>query len=273
MSAIAGKVGAVYQNYSGTDKSKLIADFQSDETWVADSSELVTNDTTNFRLGNKSIKLQDNDDTSNITSMILGSITLDIAQFESGASSDTNDYIYMIFYVNLSTYFNNVGLDFSTGSFDPNNRYTYNVTTLVDGWNYVKVKKSLFATTGSPSWSGIQSIRAKASTKVGANSAGAYVSFQSLYLIDDSYDFALANNTAYTLEQICLFYNWDLDIESDIEEITTFCSDGWKTFLPTLNGFTVTPAFPTTSGREELLETIGIVPQLRLSAAGIPKPS
>ena len=63
MAAIAGKVGAIYQNYSGTDKSKLIADFQDDETWTSGAGT-QTDDGTNYRLGTESIKITDDDASS-----------------------------------------------------------------------------------------------------------------------------------------------------------------------------------------------------------------
>jgi hypothetical protein len=56
MGAIAGKVGAVFQTYSGTDKHKLIADFQDDESWVSGAGT-QSDDGTNYRLGTESIKI------------------------------------------------------------------------------------------------------------------------------------------------------------------------------------------------------------------------
>lgn len=43
----------------------------------------------------------------------------------------------------------------------------------------------------------------------------------------------------WTVSEVAGFYNWSLDLASDMEDSTTFQSNGWREFTPTLKGFTV----------------------------------
>ena len=176
--------------------------------------------------------------------MISNSISLNLEQFLSGAPSDTDDYIMFIFYIEDINYVTNINVGFSPDvTYGGVNQYIYTITNFVNNWNYVKIKKSAFLSVGVPSWSTVQSIQVSYRSLPNANTNNASVKFQSLYLIDDSktYDFALVNNTAYTLEFLTLFYNWTADITVDVEDTTAFLADTvqWKEFTPTLNSFTM----------------------------------
>jgi len=248
MGALSGKMGAVYKEYTPLDKSKEIANFQSGETWVADSGATASNDILDYRLGTQSRKLIDDDDTGNFLTMLQLSLTLNLSEFEDTSSSDTDDYICYVFFVNNVSYIDSVRVSFSEGSYDPNERFEYKINSIVEGWNYVKVKKSSFTIIGTPDWNDIKSISANFTSLANSNTNDAYVSFQSLYLLDDSktYDFALINNTAYTLECMTLIYNWTVDAQTDVADVTSFLCDGvqFKEFIPLLNMFTVsTEAF------------------------------
>jgi hypothetical protein len=167
-----------------------------------------------------------------------------LTEFESTDSSDTEDYIYFIFYANNITYIDNVSLSLSgSATFSSSIRFAYIVNNVVEGWNYVKIKKSAFTIVGAVDWADIQSIRPAWTSSANANTNGAYVSFQSLHMVDDSktYDFALINNTAYTLECMTLIYNWTVDTQTDVADVTSFLCDGvqFKEFIPLLNMFTV----------------------------------
>jgi len=236
--ARAGKNGAVYKNYTGTDKSKLIADFQDDESWSSGAGT-QTDDSTNYRLGSESIKIADNDNSAGLLYSDLGSLSLNLAQFESGAASDTSDYIIAMFYVSDASLVTNVILGFDIdSSYDGSDAYTYTITSVVDGWNYVKIKKSAFTGTGMPTWLAVCSIRVGWTSK--ASASGEYVSFQALYLVDDAYDIALVNKTAYTMEFLTLVYNWTQDIQTDVKETTSMLQAGvdFKTFISVLGNHT-----------------------------------
>lgn len=244
MGVLSGKVGGVYKKYTGTDKSKEIANFQDAETWTAGADATATDDSTIFRLGTESISLLDDSDTGDLNTLTQNSITLNLTEFEDTSASDTADYIMFIFYVTDATYVTNIILSFSPdATYDDSDYYKYTITSVVDGWNYVKIKKSAFTSSGTPSWSVIQSIQVAYTSTANANTNSASVKFQSLYLLDDSknYDFALVNNTAYTLEFITLFYNWTVDGQTDVEDVTSFLADGvqFKEFIALLNMFTV----------------------------------
>ena len=159
MAALAGKLGAVYNNYASNDKSKLIADFQDDETWTSGAGT-QSDDSTNFRLGTESIRITENDGTGGLLYSDRSSASFNLNQFESGDTSDTDDYIYFIFYVSDSTKVTNVILGFDAdATYDGTNAYTYTATTITTGWNYYKVKKSAFSSSGSPNWASVDSMR------------------------------------------------------------------------------------------------------------------
>ena len=42
----------------------------------------------------------------------------------------------------------------------------------------------------------------------------------------------------WTVSELAGFYNWSLDLTADLEDSTTFADSGWRTFTPTLKGFT-----------------------------------
>lgn len=43
----------------------------------------------------------------------------------------------------------------------------------------------------------------------------------------------------WTVSEMAGFYNWSLDVSADMEDSTTFQSNGWREFTPTLNGFNI----------------------------------
>jgi hypothetical protein len=245
MGALSGKMGAVYKSYTGTDKSKEIANFQSSETWEAGAGATATDDSSIFRLGTKSISILDDDDTGSYNTLKQNNVsTLDLTKFDDGSTSDIGDYIVYVFYVTNVTYITEVAMIFSPDAvFDSTDYYTYTISNVTNGWNYVKVKKSLFTEVGTASWSAVQSIQVLYLSTTNANTNSASVKFQSLYLLDDSktYDFALIDNTAYTLECMTLIYNWTVDAQTDVADVTSFLCEGvqFKEFIPLLNSFTV----------------------------------
>lgn len=243
MGALSGKVGAVYKEYttSPSDKSKEIANFQSGETWSTGGGTRTT-DLEIYRLGTQSIRITEDDNTGSYLDSARNNVGLNLSQFADGSVSDTEDYICAIFYVSNASLVDVVtiicGFD---SSYDGDPKYEYQISTVVTGWNYVKIKKSAFANTNMTNWDTIGSLKV-AWTSLD-NAIGEFVSFQSLYLIDDSktYDFALINNTAYTLECMTLIYNWTADGQTDVADVTSFLCDGvqFKEFIALLNTFTI----------------------------------
>lgn len=43
----------------------------------------------------------------------------------------------------------------------------------------------------------------------------------------------------WTVSELAGFYNWSLDLSADMEDCTDFQSNGWREFVPTLKGFTI----------------------------------
>jgi len=50
-------------------------------------------------------------------------------------------------------------------------------------------------------------------------------------------DVVTVSGTALTVSQIAGMFNWKLDAEQDLADVTTFASGGWKEFTPLLAGF------------------------------------
>lgn len=90
------------------------------------------------------------------------STALNLTDFaDGGAASPTNDYISIWLYLG-NTLPTSVTVEFSTssnGSDVDTNEFSYSETTLVEGWNRIKVAKSAFTITGSPAWSSLAYLR------------------------------------------------------------------------------------------------------------------
>jgi hypothetical protein len=237
LAGLAGNIGAVFQDYGLTTKHKLIADFQDDETWTSGAGTQA-DDATNFRLGTESIRITEDDGSGGLLYSDQNSVSLNLATFQSGAASDTSDYIYVVCYISDVTKVVSVVVAFSTeATYDGDPSYLYTVSSgLVTGWNYIKIKKSAFTNTNMVDWTGIQSMRVGWTST--ASATAEYVSFQALYLVDDLHELILSNNTAYICEQISLITNWSLDSSCDMSEDTEL-GDTWKTFVPTISSFSV----------------------------------
>ncbi len=51
-------------------------------------------------------------------------------------------------------------------------------------------------------------------------------------------DVVLVSGTALTVAEVAGMFGWKLDPNLDLEDTTSFADNGWKSFTPTLNGFT-----------------------------------
>lgn len=121
-----------------------VASFQSNEIWST-----ATVDTTNFRTGTQALKLTS---TGGSTATMQRSIFLDLTQ--NGATS-SSDYHTIDVYVDDYTKVNTAVLRvITTASTD---YYSVSIASQLtaNGWNHVRVQKSAFTSTGTPSWSNI----------------------------------------------------------------------------------------------------------------------
>lgn len=238
MAGLAGKLGAFYQDYGLTTKHKLIADFQDDETWTKGTPGTQADDSTYYRLGIESIRLTEDDGSGGLIYTDQNSVSLNLAQFQSGAASATSDYIYLVCYISDVTKVSSLTVGFSDeATYDGDPSYVYTVSSgFSNGWNTIKILKSAFTNTNMSNWSSIQSMRVGWTST--ASATAAYVSFQALYLIEASHDLILSNYTAYIVEQITLVSNWTLDLGEDLHE-TSSLGNEWKDRIPGLAGFSV----------------------------------
>lgn len=50
-------------------------------------------------------------------------------------------------------------------------------------------------------------------------------------------DVVTVSGKYFTVNQCATFFNWKLDTETDLKEVTTFSSNGWKEYLATISGW------------------------------------
>jgi len=50
-------------------------------------------------------------------------------------------------------------------------------------------------------------------------------------------DAVTVSGTALAVDQVGGMFGWKLDLDSDMEEVTTFASNGWKEYIASLKGF------------------------------------
>lgn len=162
---------------------KTIDDGQDESLWTAGIGAFSV-DTANVKLGKQSLRLTENDNTAGALTVNKNNLSLDLTELESGESSDDSDYIFVPVYVSVASLVNFIIIGFSQDTvYSGANSKEVSVlgTSLVDGWNYLKILKSSATTSGSGSWSGIQSIQFRWNSL--ASASGAYVSFQLIQLV------------------------------------------------------------------------------------------
>ncbi|MFA4854187.1 MAG: hypothetical protein WC616_02420 [Candidatus Omnitrophota bacterium] len=162
---------------------KEIAHFQASETWTSVAGTQA-DDTTNFLIGTKSLRITENDNTgSQLYSSINFAATKDLTTFKNGAASAAGDYIYFVVYVSDVTKTVGVQLIFDTAAAytGSNIYYYYKITELSTGWNYILAPKSAFSSSGTPNWNNINSMAVTWNSQ--DNAINAYVSFQLIMLL------------------------------------------------------------------------------------------
>jgi hypothetical protein len=167
--------------------TKLGAMFQNDETWTSIAGT-QSNDATNFKLGIQSLKILESDNTAGLLASKRDSITLDLSILNDNSSSSESDYIYFVFYISDVAAIDTgagkgISLRFSQDStYSDTNIVYYDLTSgLATAWNYIKIAKSSFLTSGAGAWDGIQSIRISWYSL--DNYQNEYISFQLVQLI------------------------------------------------------------------------------------------
>lgn len=156
----------------GIDSPKeyqIIENFESAAAWTVSNGTAVDNKV-NHIYGNQCVQFTTNTGASMTCSKSLYA-TLNLTQFPSGTSSGTSDYISLFLIRSSAAAFANCHLDLGDATFT--NYYSINLASLAI-WTgnpapnvalEIKVRKSSFTATGSPSWSSIAAVR----FRIGAN--------------------------------------------------------------------------------------------------------
>ena len=156
---------------------KEISRFQSTEGWTG--SGIHSADTVNVKIGDESLKVEEDESAASYNVCSLNDISIDLAEFPSGNSSGENDYIMMFFYVSDASAVANIVFTFGADTtYDNANKkkYIIEASSLSSGWNYLKVQKSAFLEDGSVQWNDIRSLRWWWQSNAGA--LGEYISMQ-----------------------------------------------------------------------------------------------
>ncbi len=173
--------------YLYNHNTKLIDDCETIGNWTQIEGTLSA-DGTNKKTGSYGVKIEESDNTSSYLIADLNSISLDLTKFEDGSASTTSDFITMAVYVSdISALYdgNCIWIKISVNAeFDNTDFYQFILTrsSLSTGWNYISVQKSSFAVVdGSPSWSGVQSIRVQ--WRSNDSNMGEYITIDALQMV------------------------------------------------------------------------------------------
>ena len=163
----------------------LAGDMQDVSVWTSGTGTQSA-DSVNVKLGDYSLKILENDNTTGDLYSDKNGIALDFLELNNKETSDENDYISLICYVsdaNAIDLTGGISIRFSqdTPYTNTNRKMGSILTGIVTGWNFFQLKKSSFSTSGSGAWDGIQSIRLNWKSK--NNYQNEYISFQLVQLI------------------------------------------------------------------------------------------
>lgn len=165
---------------------KLGDDGQDEALFTASGTVTISADSSNVKIGSQSIRFTENDNSASNLAGAKNNITLDLSKLDNGSDSSDDDFIYVLVYVsdvNFVDTSNSMQIAFSQDStYSGSNLKVLNYSgALSTGWNYLKLKKSNFSTTGSGAWDGIQSLYFR--WKSLANAQNEYVSLQLIQLV------------------------------------------------------------------------------------------
>ena len=147
------------------DYETTLAEFETIETWTGGSA-----DTTNYRRGSQGRK-------------VTSSGSYATSEYTPSTAINVSDEEYIVFdaYVDDASVCDAIRLRLGDSSLT--NYYEYEITSGFEtGWNYYRVLKTAFSSTGSPAWSAIAKIQ------VGADATASNtvnVTFDDLYAMDE----------------------------------------------------------------------------------------
>lgn len=160
--------------------TKLIDAFQDTSKW-----NQGIGDTTNVKIGSQSLKIIETHNLAGYSFAKLNGISLDLTKLNNGEESTDNDYICLVCYISDVKKVAEGGISFTFDQMTPANEINVkigNITSgLSTGWNFIKIKKSDFITSGTGKWSDIKSVQIRWYST--ANAQNAYVSFQLIQLV------------------------------------------------------------------------------------------
>lgn len=179
----------ILNDFINEDRRVEVASFQSIEIWTT-----ATVDTTNFRTGDQALKLTS---TSGATATMQRDIFLDLTQ--NGATS-SGDYHTLDVYVDDYTKVNTAVLRvITTASTD---YYSASIASQLtaNGWNHVRVQKSAFTSTGTPSWSNVNRLEIEISATGSNNLECTFANWQ--VLASTAFTYQNAVTASQTVEHI-----------------------------------------------------------------------
>lgn len=157
---------------------KTIATYQDSTLY---GSSIAEQDSINVLIGSGSVKIPVKDDLQAARAIVKtapeGQL-FDFTKFPDGSLSAVGDYIRLVCYISDVTKVTYVVVFFmcASGYF-----YTLWSAGLVNGWNYLELKKSSAPISGSPDWSAVSNIQTQWFNNPSAN--GTYISFQLLEMV------------------------------------------------------------------------------------------
>jgi len=180
--ALAGVTNSFSANadrYIGN--TKLVEDFQDASLWTSGAGT-QSEDTVNVKIGNKTLKIEENDNSGGYVYSDQNNISLDLSKLSNGEASTNDDYVVFVFYIS-DVNFIDTSLGVRLGLceeavYNSSNQLYYDAKVgLVTGWNYLEIKKSDFSSNGATGFDDvIQSKRVL--WKSLPNAITKYVSFQ-----------------------------------------------------------------------------------------------
>lgn len=159
--------------------------FQDSSLWTPlTASSTLSDDTTNYSIGQSSVRFLENDDVAGYIGIYKTISSIDLEVFNDGSASDSDDNIAFVVYISDYTKFTQLTLKLGT---DNSNNYsiTYdpsNFSNPRSGWWVFFPQKKDFTTNGSPAgWDDITFINCQAYTVI--NAQNEYISIQLVQLV------------------------------------------------------------------------------------------
>jgi hypothetical protein len=168
-----------YKQYYYDRNTKTIEYFQDHTDWTGLSGgETLSTDTTNKFIGEAGVRCTEDDDTASFIGITRNISSINLTEFNDGGASGDDDLIAYSVYISDDTKLSSITVKLGD---DNSNNYSYSVfaSSLGNGYNTLYVRKSEFATNGTPSgWDDITWINCQSYTET--NGSGGY--FTALFL-------------------------------------------------------------------------------------------